>query len=516
MKPLNPIAHWPLGTVLLLALLAGAALPLAFAPYGCWPVAILSPALLYWALSQRRPLQAFWLGLAYGFGLWCVGAFWLYTSIHEYGNTPAPIALLMIAFVGVAMGLFNAVQAYLYRQLSPETPLTFAPFWVITEWCKTWVFTGFPWLFVGYGFTERGLDGYAPLAGVFAVSFVVVMLGAALVQVLRGQRFWLLPMLLLVGVGLGLDRVAWTQAKNSAPLSVSLVQGNIPQDLKWLTEYRQKTLQIYAELSASEWGRDLVVWPEAAIPTFQLDAPNFIKNMDETAQKHASAWVTGIPWQAIEEYQRGVDPYPPFYNSIMARGADSHGLYKKQRLVPFGEYIPLQGALEWVLPNLKRNMDVASFSAGSNQQKPLNIKGNALGAAICYEVAYPNITRRNAIDSDFMVTLSNDAWFKSSDGPLQHLQMVQMRAKETGRWFIRSTNTGVTAFIDQRGHIVSRTKQFKTTVLRGNLPAMQGNTPYMLWGDWPILILSGALLLLGLRFRQKKPTLPEGSLLARY
>ena len=161
-------------------------------------------------------------------------------------------------------------------------------------------------------------------------------------------------------------------------------------------------------------------------------------------------------------------------------------------------------------------MEIMSFSAGRADQAPLYVKGHALASAICYELAYPNLTRKNARGSDFLVTLSNDAWFGTSDGPLQHLQMVQMRAKETGRWFIRATNTGVTAFIDDRGQIVSRSEQFKTTVLRGELPAMQGETPYMRWGDAPILGLSALLMLLGIYFKRKSQPTNVESLRHRY
>lgn len=513
---LAAFAQLPLGYRLIIALLAGAALPLAFAPYGWWWVALLSPAVLYGLLQERTPRQAFWIGEAYGIGLWCVGAFWLYTSIHTYGDTPAPIALLMIGFVGVAMGLFHGVMAWAYRRFLPATPLTFAPIWVVFEWLKTWLFTGFPWLFVGYGFTGKGLDGVAPVAGVFAVSFVVILLATAAVEVLRGRRFWLIPIVAVLALALSLDQVRWTTPKATAPLSVSLIQGNIPQDLKWLTEYRIRTLEIYADLSSSEWGRDLVVWPESSIPMFQTEAKPFIDQVELMAAATNSAWVTGIPWEATEAYDPQKHDYAPFYNSIMARGDQADGLYHKQRLVPFGEYIPLEGTLYWVLPNLKRNMEILSFSAGTDQQAPLQVKGHALAAAICYEVAYPNLTRKNARGSDFLVTLSNDAWFGTSDGPLQHLQMVQMRAKETGRWFIRATNTGVTAFIDDRGQIVSRTAQFKPAVLRGDLPAMQGETPYMRWGDWPILGLSALLMLLGLYFKRKSQPTNVESLRHRY
>lgn len=486
----------------IISLCSGAMLSFALAPYYYWWIALLSPALLYACLRQRSAKQAFFIGWGYGFGLWFVGAFWLYTSIHVYGDTSAVLSVIMIAIMALAMGLFTALQTWIYRRFFPETPLTFAPLWVLFEWAKTWVFTGFPWLFVGYAFTERFLDGYAPLFGVFGVSFVVILLACALVEILNKRLFWLVPSLLLLLGAWGAAQIQFVQPKNEKPLTVSLIQGNIPQDLKWLTEYQTQTLMIYAELSRSEWGRDLIVWPESSIPMFQTDIQPFLDAMKVQAEKKGTAWVTGIPyWDLAASKQEGS---PMFYNSIMALGDDADGLYKKQRLVPFGEYIPLSGMLSWVLPALQNDPSVSGFSRGASDQQPLHIKQHNLAAAICYEVAYPNLTRRNASNSDFLVTVSNDAWFTGTAGPWQHLQMVQMRAKENGRWFIRATNTGVTAFINEHGHIVRQAPIDQRTVLRGDLPAMQGQTMYTRLSDWPILGFSALLLIMGWFFRPRK------------
>ena len=382
----QPQKQVPFVFPLLIALISGAIFSLALAPYYFWWLAILSPALLYAVLRQRSPRQAFALGWAYGFGLWFVGAFWLYTSIHTYGDTNAFLSILMIAFMATAMGLFSAFQTWLYRRFFPETPLTFAPIWVLFEWAKTWVFTGFPWLFAGYAFTERLLDGYAPLFGVYAVSFVVIVLACALVEILNRRWFWAVPSALLVLGAWGSGFIQFVQPKTAKPLSVSLIQGNIPQDLKWLTEYQIKTLEIYATLTRAEWGRDLIVWPESSIPLFQTDIPEFLKAMDTQAKKADSAWVTGIPYWDMPKSQQVGEPL--YYNSIMASGSDSHGLYKKQRLVPFGEYIPLSGMLKWVLPAMQNDISMSGFSRGEANQKPLTIKGHALAAAICYEVAH--------------------------------------------------------------------------------------------------------------------------------
>ena len=500
-KRLNPEKPkgLPLVLTILIAWLAGAIFIFALAPYGFWPVALVSPAILYaLLLPQMTGKRAFFIGQAYGTGLWCVGAFWLYTSIHVYGDTPVWLALIMIALMGLGMGLFHGFLALTFNRLVGKQPLSFAALWILQEWMKTWLFTGFPWLFVGYAFTEQyWLSSLAPVAGVFAVSFVAVLLAASIVEQFRRRGGYLIATfaLLIISTSLWLADPQWTKPKGTPDLSVSLIQGNIPQDLKWLTEYQVETLKIYATLTSTEWDRDMVLWPESSIPMFQDEAIGFINEMVKMAKETDTTWVTGIPYRDLENFDPKTDKYPPFYNSVIALGSDAEGMYKKQRLVPFGEYIPFEGMLD-ILPNLAGSQEIMSYSRGSDHQSPLRVRGHNLGSAVCYEVAYPDTTRKNAINTDFLLTISNDAWFGASAGPLQHLQMVQMRALENGRWFMRATNTGVTAIIDHKGHIVKRAPQFERTVLRGDVQARVGNTPFMRFGNYPILFIIALLLLL--------------------
>lgn len=500
-KRLNPTKpkRLSLGLTILIAWLAGVIFIYALAPYGVWPLALVSPAILYaLLLPEMTGKRAFIIGQAYGTGLWCVGAFWLYTSIHVYGGTPVWLALIMIAIMGLGMGLFHGFLGLIFNRVVGKQPLSFAALWVLQEWLKTWLFTGFPWLFVGYAFTEQHwLSSLAPVAGVFAISFVAILLAASIVELLRRRAGYAVVSvaLLVISTALWFINPQWTKPKGTPNLSVSLIQGNIPQDLKWLTEYQVETLKIYATLTSTEWGRDLVLWPESSIPMFQTEAFGFINEMVKMAKATDTTWVTGIPYKDEAAFDAKTDKYPPFYNSVIALGADAEGLYKKQRLVPFGEYIPFEGVLD-ILPNLAGSQDIMSYSRGSDQQAPLRVRGHNLGAAVCYEVAYPDTTRKNAIGTDFLLTISNDAWFGTSAGPLQHLQMVQMRALENGRWFMRATNTGVTAIIDHKGRIVERAPQFERTVLRGEVQARVGNTPFMRLGHYPILFIMALLLLL--------------------
>lgn len=495
----------PLAYPILVAMLAGVMFCFSLAPYRLWLLAILSPMLLYVLLvDEDCPKRGFWIGQAYGFGLWAMGASWLYTSIHEYGAISAWLAVLMIAGLACVMGLFHGVMAWGFVRYLGRQPLAFAAIWFIQEWAKTWLLTGFPWLFVGYAFSDiLWLNSLAPVIGVLGMSFVAVLFGSSLIDIIRKKYGYLIisNSFILAGIVLSLINPTWT-VPTGDKLSVSLIQGNIPQDLKWLNEYRLETLKIYSELSASEWGRDLVVWPESSIPMTQDEAWEFIYATAEHAKQKNSTWATGIPYKDVENFDPNQGAYP-YYNGVMVLGDDSGGLYKKQHLVPFGEYIPFHGLLN-LLPNLANMQDVVSFSAGIRHQFPLMVKNHPMGSAICYEVAYPDTTRQNAKNSEFLLTISNDAWFGSSHGPHQHLQMVQLRSLETGRWFIRATNTGITSFIDEKGRIIDQAPQFERTVLRGTVPSFTGQTPFMVVGHYPVLILS--LLLILLSFIAKKQT----------
>ncbi|OOR87400.1 apolipoprotein N-acyltransferase [Moraxella caviae] len=483
---------------LLLALLAGAVFSYALAPHYIWGLAIVSPMVLYaLLLGDVSTKRAFWTGQFYGFGLWAVGAFWLYTSIHEYGAIAPWLAVLMIGAMAFVMGLFHGVMAWLFVRFLGRQPLAFAGLWVLQEWLKTWLLTGFPWLFVGYAFTEQAwINELAPIFGVFGISFVVVLFAASIVELVRRHVGFMAISVILLAIAAVLSAagVSWVKPTGEK-LSVSLVQGNIPQDIKWLTEYRERTLAIYDQLSRGEWGQDLVVWPEAAIPLFQDEAQEYIARQERRATKADSAWISGILYRESDK----------FYNSVMLRGADK-GLYHKQNLVPFGEYVPMAGLFD-ILPNLAGMQNVASTSKGNPNQAPFTIKGKKLGAAICYEVAYPETTRQNAKDSNFLLTVSNDAWFGTSAGPWQHLQMVQMRSLETGRPFVRATNTGVTAFINEKGRIMGTAPQFERVVLRGKVETFTGTTPFVRFGSYPILAISLVLVLLSLvAHRQSKRT----------
>lgn len=486
----------------LLMMALGALTPLALAPFHAWPVALLTIGLAGELLRGHGPRRTAWLAWSHGFGLWAYGASWLYVSIHDYGYTPPWLATPMVGFVAAVMGLFFAGIGYLYARLRLDRAhlLALPALWVAGEWLRSWLFTGFPWLFTGYAFIDTPLAGYAPVLGVFGLSLIAVFTAVTLIDALKGERPWkaIATMALLWAGGWGLLHAEWTRTTGDS-LSVSIVQGNIPQESKWQLEWRDKTLAIYDELSEKEWGRDLVIWPEAAIPMFYHEAVDYLETVNDKALTAHSAFVTGIPYIDPDTATRTLR----FHNSIIALGQGS-GLYHKQRLVPFGEYIPFESVLRGAIPFF--DMPMSSFTEGTPNQQPLQVKNLWLGPMICYEIAYPELVRHIAARSDILTTISNDGWFGGSIGPHQHFQMVRMRAIETGREVIRSTNNGISAIIKADGTVEEIAPQFQRLVLRATAHAREGLTPYVVTGNWPVLGLLAVLLALAHRRARRDPS----------
>ncbi|MEL0027230.1 MAG: apolipoprotein N-acyltransferase [Perlucidibaca sp.] len=478
-------------------LLLGALMPLGLAPLDWWPVALLALAGLVELLRGQMPRRAARTTYLFGLGLWLHGGSWLLVSMHDYGNTSWPLSLGLLAFVAAGIAVLFLPVGWLYARLRLQRLgwLALPALLVLGEWLRSWLFSGFPWLMQGYGFIDTPLAGWAPLTGIYGVSLAAGISGCALPCLLRGGRQALAPGLsvaLIWTLGLLLAPLSWTDIDRAQPFTVSLVQGDIPQESKWALEWRDKTVKIYRDLSASEWGRDLVLWPEAAIPMFAHEAKDVLAAVDNDALKARSAFVTGIPFATWNRERTDV----LFYNSIAAMG-DGFGLYHKQQLVPIGEYIPFEKWLRGAIPFF--DLPMSSFSWGPADQPPLTVKAYAMAPFICYEVAYPSLVQRMSRRADFLATISNDGWFGHSIGPEQHFEMVRMRARETGRYMVRATNNGITAIIDEHGRVVAEAPRFQPAVLRGEIWPARGLTPWQRYGVTPVLVLCGLILLLAWR-----------------
>jgi apolipoprotein N-acyltransferase len=471
----------------LLALIAGSLVTLSLAPYDIWPAAILSCCVYMGLLRRSSPAQAAWRGWLYGLGLFGGGASWVYVSIHSHGNAPLPLALLLTAAFCASLALTHALFAWIYvralRDLLGGMLLGFPALWVLFEWLRAWFLTGFPWLYIGYATLDTWASGWIPVIGVFGMSAVCAF-SAACIYLAYMRRH--LQGVLVYGtmvasvwlIGWQLQQAIWVAPASRTPLTVGIVQANIPQETKWLPEYYQSTLDLYRDMTEPLLGRDIVLWPESAIPNYYQRAQDFLVPMSELAASNNTALLTGIPWRPP-----GDDRY---FNSIVALG-DGEGAYHKQRLVPFGEYVPLEHWLRGVIAFF--DLPMSSFSPGPPKQPPLTVGDFRASPFICYEIVYPRLVRKYARKGDIMVTISNDTWFGASIGPLQHLQMARMRALENGRYLVRGTNNGISAIIDERGDIVAQSRQFERETLTGNVQVMLGQTPFSDIGSTPIILI---------------------------
>jgi apolipoprotein N-acyltransferase len=488
--------------IYLMALALGAIFSLGFAPFDVWPLTMLAIGGLYCLLqhpvAQRSPRQAGLVAWLFGLGQYGVGASWVYVSIHVYGNAPPPLALFMVAlFVAVLALLFVWPLGWCYSRL--QTPrgswfsvFAFVALWLLLDWMSTWLFTGFPWLLPGYAGLDTPIQSLAPLFGVLGAGLFMCLSAAALAAMAVNRRFQLsfsglalLPWLL----GFVLTPVNWVTPETQ--YSAALVQGNIDQAVKWQPDQAVPNVRKHLELSADHWDADILVWPEAAITLYPQQAQGLLEDLARQGQATQTDMVAGIP--GVEMVSEG---QYEFQNLAIGLGR-ARGRFAKQHLVPFGEYVPLEGLLRGLIAFF--DLPMSRSSPGRADQPNLQLSFGSAAMAICYEIAYPASMRQRARDAAVLITISNDTWFGASIGPLQHMQIARMRALENGRWLLRATNNGVTAIVAPDGTIQGRLPQFEAGVLRGSIHVMSGETPFKLMGHWPALayvfgVLSVALL----------------------
>ena len=468
------------------AFVLGAASVLGFAPFYFFPLPIVTLALLLclWNQLERR-LAAFLVGFAFGLGLFGFGTSWVYVSLHDFGAMPVLLAgiatLLFCAILALYPALAGLFLAPIKTSPLPKQLLVFPALWVLLEWIRSWLFTGFPWLAVGYSQVPLSpLAGYAPLLGVFGVSFFCA-LSAGLLSLMIGmhalRKRCLILLIALWLAGFGLKQIEWTQPSGSA-LEVSLLQGNIPQEIKWREDQLVNTLETYRRLVDESTGQ-LIILPETAFPLFYHHVPKiYLEKFTAHAKKTGGDILIGLPERTDNNH---------YYNSVLSFGSSPTQIYRKLHLVPFGEFIPLRPVFGWLLDVLQ--IPLLDFSRGSPEQQPLKVAGQQVAVNICYEDAFGEEVISQLPQATLLANFSNDAWFGKSMAPMQHLQISQMRALETGRYMLRATNTGVTAVINPRGEVLSLLPLFTTATLEHEVRGYAGATPYVLWGNYAVLLL---------------------------
>jgi len=485
----------------LVALLAGGSLTLAFAPFNLWPVSFLAPLVFWLVLKNLTSKQAIFRGWLFGLGVFGAGASWVYVSIQEHSDTPTFIAITLTwAFVASLAGLF-ALQAWLWQRWLNKTNalISWPALWVLMEALRSWLFTGFPWLLLGTAHLDTPLSGWVPVLGVYGLTAISVLSGMLIYSSLKPatplwQRATALSVFaVLFFAGINLQQKEWTQAYGD-PIFLGLVQGNIAQKDKWQPSKQKEIIQTYLNLSHQLGEVDLVVWPETALPLLPHQAQPFLNLALKEAGEEAGL-ISGLI--SLAPMQNN------YYNSLYTAGK-AEGTYHKVKLVPFGEFLPFEAQLRGAIDFF--NLPMSNFTPGEEHPANLTVGKTKVAPLICYEVAYPDFSAKQALNSHWLLTVSNDAWFGSSIGPLQHFEMARFRALETARPMARATNNGITALIDYQGQVIKELPQFVTASLKGELQPREGNTPFMLTGSLPLWIFC-LLLLEGQRYLQyrKRP-----------
>jgi len=466
--------------------IAGVLLTLAFAPFEFSYLAIFSLAIVFLSWLDSSPARAATRGYLYGLGLYGSGIPWVYISIHDYGGAPELGAFLLTLLVICFWALFPALTGYLSVKLAGRKGKNYLiwlmPFvWIFIEYFRGyWLLNGFPWLQIAYSQMDTPLQGFIPIMGVYGTGFLLAFSASVIIAGFK-QTFKPLYAILVIAslwaTGAYLQTVEWTHPIGKE-INVALIQGGIPQDQKWLPQNRIQTLLSYKQMTENNWDADVIVWPETAIPVYLSQVKeSYLSPLSAQAKLHNTNVILGILSQ---------DDQNNFFNSVVTLG-QHEGQYNKAHLLPFGEYLPLQPLSGFVLKSL--NIQLGNFASGGNKQALLIAGGHPFATSICYEDAFGDEVARSLPQANFLVNVTNDAWFGHSIEPYQHMQIAQMRSLETGRYMLRSTNTGVTAIVAPDGKIVKEAPLFKQTVLKGQITPMGGMTPYARIGDTIILLI---------------------------
>ncbi len=481
-----------------LAFPIGAALSLAFAPFNVWPLAIACPAWLFFAWSDATAKRAARLGFLFSAGTFLAGTYWLYNSIYVIGKAPLPVTVLLMLGLIAIMGAYSALLGFIQARWFPAHGyarycIALPAAWVMLEWLRGWLFSGFPWLSIGYAAIDTPLAAFAPLTGEYGVSFLLALTSGALAflslrhRQVAGYVVILVPWLLAYPLWYR----EWTTPIGQ-PITVAIVQGSVPQEMKWTQAQHDATLKLYRDLTVKHFGAQLIVWPESTLPDWAELLNGYLNTMWRDASEHGSSLIIGS-----QHYDAKKDKA---YNSVMVLG-ENFQWYNKRHLVPFGEYFPVPSIVrEWM--RLK-SLPHSDFASGDADQPPLRVAGQKIGVTICYEDAYGSSQLAALDEATLLINVTNDAWFGHSTARYQHLQISRMRALEVGRGLIRAANDGISAIIDAQGRLVRQLPSFKSEVLTGLVQPRSGLTFYARVGNWPVISLCAILLLFAI-VRQKE------------
>ena len=486
--------------------LTGILFLLAFAPFDVSILAVASISYLFILCLTQPPKIVAQCYFCFGLVLFVSGLYWLYISIHTVSGGPIWLAILLIAMLSVFMALYYALAGYLisfsYTKFQSQT-LTLsiiAPaIWGLIEWFRGWFLSGFPWFSVGYSQTNTYLSNWSPIGGVYMVSWICGICAGLLALIYLGNKQQSYKgagaLICIIILSFFLGTFSWTQSTGEK-LTVSLVQGGIQQERKWLPNEFRKTLNLYKSSLVASNNSDLVVWPEVAIPSIASNLDPYLDDLKKAVKENKiQLLLFGI---LTSDETSGT-----IRNSMMAIGS-SDVVYHKRHLLPFGEYFPVPDAVRsWLQSMGLPNRDIGR---GKDIQGMTQLGNILIAPSICYEDIFGSELLRYFPEANLLVNITNNAWFGKSFASEQHFQMSRMRAIETGRYLLRATNTGVTAIVGPHGNVRERAESFKYSLLLGTYEPMIGSTPYIKYGNSLIVVLMILSLFLGyllIRNRQR-------------
>lgn len=493
-----------------LSFLSGFLLVFAYAPFSLWWLTLILPSIMLYQIKDVSPKQAAKKIALFAFGWFSSGISWVHVSIDQFGGLPLIFSLLLMLALCAYLALFPTLAGYLTARIAKNKRLNlwlFPSIWLLCEYLRSVVLTGFPWLSLGYSQIDSPLASFAPVIGEVGLTGIVLVINICFVKIycfyagfisnknqttpmVLSRKSLALPLTLLISIMLTsvvLAQVNWTELTGKTT-KVALVQGNIAQSIKWQPEQEWPTMLKYLDLTRVNYDADLIVWPESAIPALEPAVQDYLDTVNRSAILNNSAIITGLINYNFESKE--------YFNALLVLGKknteDEQGYYYnhsnryyKNHLLPIGEFVPFQELLRPIAPFF--NLPMSSFTAGNYVQPNLVANNLHILPLNCFEIAFPTQLAANYTDdTDMILTVSNDAWFGDSHGPHQHFEIARMRALEFGRPLVRATNNGVTGMINHLGEVTAIAPQFEEVVLRGTVEFVKGDTPY---SQWPNLIL---------------------------
>lgn len=471
----------------IISFILGLCLVFSYAPFShYWLVFIILPTWLF-RIRKASIREATKQGFIFAFGWFSAGISWVHVSIDQFGGLPLVASLLLMLLLCLYLAIYPAIACYCSAKFSHSKTINlylFVPFWLICEFLRGVMLTGFPWLTLGYSQIDSPLSAYAPIIGESGISALILIICVSLVYIVT-KVHRLAHSLIVISVCIltfVFHNISWVKESRNT-VNTLLVQGNIEQALKWAPEQTWPSMLSYLDLTRQHYPADIIVWPESAITAVEpsIQAQEFLQIVQSSLLLNDSSLITGII-----DYDADARRY---FNNLIVLGQhakkDQIGSYQynnlnrysKHHLLPIGEFVPFADWLRPIAPFF--NLPMSSFSRGHYQQKNLVANGYQVLPLICFEVAFADQLSANFSEqTQLLLTVSNDAWFGDSHGPHQHLDIVRMRAKEFGRPFLRATNNGITAVIDHHGNVVNRIPQFETNVLTTQVNLVSGTTPY--------------------------------------